>query len=510
MNIGLGIGAKYPKFNQLSLALRAISAIRRNGGTLIGVPDNFAGAYIDSTGTTPVTAVGDLVGLLTDRSYGAGNLGVELAGLSTPWQSYGTGISLVGGQMLFNAAPAGQLALRGLSLVANKSYLVEFTVASISGGGLYMLVAGGANTGIVTAPGTYRSILKATNVDGPYIGVGSGTVTAVVTSCTCREVLGNHATQPTTASKPVVTRVPKRLGPNLAVNGDFSNGATGWTVSGVAVSISGGKLTGTTDAGSNLFAISAGIPVVAGKSYQLIWDVDSRGVGSSGVYIYNQSYDATMNPAVDATLGTRRHVFTAKTTANMALQVVGGGASSVGTFDNFQVCEVLEWTNAISFDGSNDFLQTGITTGNEGWICAGVTLGAHATGQTIVANGAASDADSGVWVRVGPAVNSVVLLTGNGATRNTLGTATTALLGVPRVVEAGWTASTMSVGIDGTLSSGAKTTDCTKAAGLAVGASQGWSLNGPMTAIIYTPVLPSAADRALIRKWVGSLQGQTL
>lgn len=383
LTMGLRLGAPN---NRRSLLQQALSAIRRNGGTLIGIPDSFAGAYIESDGTRPVTAVGDVLGLLTDRSYGAGNLGVELAGLGTAWSSLGTGITqnTGAGTLTFTAVAAGQAAYRGLNLTAGKTYQIEFVVSSISGGGLQMVVGGGAGTAVFTVPGTYRAIVKATAPDGPYIFAMTSAVTAVITSASCREVLGNHATQPTTASKPTV-----------------------------AVNAQGKKV--------------------------------------------------------------------------------------------------------ISFDGSNDFLQTGITTGNAGWICAGVTFGgAAAANETVFEAGAvATTTNKGFWLfRWGNAsANWLEMRVGNGATVTTKEVSTIPLLGVPRVVEGGWDASTVLVGVDGVISTKTRTGDASPSGTpLRIGAYQGAAnfLQGGMSVQVICPTLPPAADRALIRQFVGSLQGQTL
>lgn len=163
------------------------------------------------------------------------------------------------------------------------------------------------------------------------------------------------------------------------------------------------------------------------------------------------------------------------------------------------------------FDGSNDSLTTNITTGNEGWVCAGVTFGGPVGNfETVFANGAGGPTQRGVWL-VRPAADLIRMGVGNG-TALTMPTITM-LMGIPQVVEGGWTSTTVTVGLNGTTSSFARTGDATPApyASL-IGAyvPTVHFLNGPMTALVYCPSLPSAADRAIIRKLIGSLQGQSL
>lgn len=164
---------------------------------------------------------------------------------------------------------------------------------------------------------------------------------------------------------------------------------------------------------------------------------------------------------------------------------------------------------AWQFDGSNDFLQTGITTGNEGWVCAGVTPMQVTTAATVFNAGATSDTAKGVWLY---AFNgNWIFRVGNGSDRVYPGLLT-ASVGVPAVVSGGWTASTLTLDKDGTSVSTERSGDCTSPTTMIVGRSMGgmFHLNGSMSATVYCPVLPSAADRALIRRFVGSLQGQQL
>ena len=167
------------------------------------------------------------------------------------------------------------------------------------------------------------------------------------------------------------------------------------------------------------------------------------------------------------------------------------------------------------FDGSNDSLTTNITTGNEGWVCAGVRFGGAALAdETVFCSGAGNGLEKGVWfARVGSLTGSSWRVQiSNGSSVSAPVVDTLALRNTPRVVEGGWTASTAIAAVDGVEVSSAKTGDATPAQTARIGEylAGTHSLSGPMTAQVICPVLPSAADRAIIRKWIGSLQGQTL
>lgn len=406
--IGLGLGRLRlgARGVKLSLVQDAINIIRRLGGTLIGIPDNFAGSYIDSTGTTPVTAVGDLVGLLTDRSYGAGNLGGELvtngdfsAG-TAGWNATSATISTVGGELSVLASSTAQpSAAQAISTVSGKTYKISarlradaantaaksarVRVAETASGGLiysgpYEVTSNGVArelTAFFTAPIATAYVLLEVGSSSAYGNVGDK---AYFDNISVREVLGNHATQPTTASKPVV-----------------------------AVNAQGKKV--------------------------------------------------------------------------------------------------------ISFDGSNDFLQTGITTGNEGWICAGFKQNSAVTVYP-VASGGLTDTQAGICLRLTSGITPLVTAS-DGTLRQLVVADSSIAIGEAVVQSCGWNSTTLMLGVNNTEKSEARTRNPTSSTITTIGGADGTgsgTVNGQITAVVRCPVLPSAADRDLIRKWIGSLQGQTL
>lgn len=172
---------------------------------------------------------------------------------------------------------------------------------------------------------------------------------------------------------------------------------------------------------------------------------------------------------------------------------------------------------AMSFDGVNDNLLTNITTGNEGWVCSGVTFGAADSAvETVFHSGAHSVPIKGIWIaRVGSvSVNAMWCAVSNGTTR-AIGSVSAVPLksGSAVVVEGGWSANLVFCGVNGVMGlTSNRTGDATPPTNLAtIGIAVGGSyLGGPITSQVYTPVLPSLPQRQLILRWVGSLQGQTL
>ena len=296
------------------------------------------------------------------------------------------------------------------------------------------------------------------------------------------------ATQSTTASKPLVSRVPKRLGPNLVSNGNI----TGLPAGG----------------GARFYNMTGAMtPLAAGKTYLMTYTVSGySGTGNVGI--------AGAAPA---------GIVQTNNTANGSYRVVqtptAGGVivfyttnTNTANFSAISVQEVLEWSYAMSFDGSNDFLQTGITTGNEGWVCAGVTPANTTTAMSVVNAGEGTSTIPGVWLFSTSSGNwKASAADGSLRTQQQM-----AMQGAtPQVVGMGWNTSNLLVSVNNAEASTPKIGSGSWASGanvLRFGLYAGSSepFNGHMHAIIYTPVLPSAADRAIIRKWIGSLQGQSL
>jgi hypothetical protein len=180
------------------------------------------------------------------------------------------------------------------------------------------------------------------------------------------------------------------------------------------------------------------------------------------------------------------------------------------TLTGFIVQEVLEWSYALSFNGSNNFLTTGITTGNEGWVCAGVTALSNATTQTLIVNGAGDATAKGIWIArvAGGNTWNFSLSDGLGGVRQTVST-TSAAPNIPTVQDFGWNGTTVIASSNGTETTAAQTKNVAHTTPLSIGGGvYSFWFNGPMTATVICPVLPSAADRALIRRFVGALQGQ--
>jgi len=195
-------------------------------------PSDFSTLYQTSTGTTPVTAVEQPVGLMLDRSRGL-VLGSELVtngGFATDsdWTK-GTGWTIAGGVATHAAGTASALDQAN---VTTPGAWYEFTVNAVASGGTWALqLAGGSTTTIGSSltTGNYTFIAQAAASNTTLrLFAGTGT-TLEIDNISVRELPGNHATQATSASRPVL-RARYNL---LTRSEEFDNvfwGKTGTTI----------------------------------------------------------------------------------------------------------------------------------------------------------------------------------------------------------------------------------------------------------------------------------------
>lgn len=102
---------------------------------------------------------------------------------------------------------------------------------------------------------------------------------------------------------------------------------------------------------------------------------------------------------------------------------------------------------------------------------------------------------------------------GNGANLDMVTAFALPLRNVPRVVEGGWDASSVFVGVDGNVVTAARSGSATPAPTTpTIGAYSPGNhhLNGPLHAQVICPVVPPSQDRDLIRRWLASRQGRRL
>lgn len=174
-------------------------------------PSDLSTMFQDSVGTTPVTADGQPVGLILDKSQGL-VLGSEMITVTanrdfssdTGFWVKGTGASISGGKANFSSASGWSLYRTSFGVSAGNLYEVSLTISGYSAGTIK--VACGSTPGYsatFAANGTYTVRL------GPIAGGDFGFVTSSFTGSiddiSVKAVSGNHASQATAASRPLKT-----------------------------------------------------------------------------------------------------------------------------------------------------------------------------------------------------------------------------------------------------------------------------------------------------------------
>lgn len=173
-------------------------------------PSDLSTMFQDSAGTTPVTAVGQPVGLILDKSQGLA-LGPELVtngsfDVGTGWSLTNSTIS--GGKLVCNAVGSVFLATQSVAFTYPKSYEVNVVVSGIVSGNCVIVFGVGVNVSSppMVSNGAYKFIIASGsgNSELRLLSSGSGFV-GNIDSISVKELPGNHATAPSDAARPLKT-----------------------------------------------------------------------------------------------------------------------------------------------------------------------------------------------------------------------------------------------------------------------------------------------------------------
>lgn len=291
--------------------------------------------------------------------------GAELVtnGDFSTWSSdnpVGWGLSYVetASEFVTQGSPGARLVSSGnfneiaqnVGLVNGKAYEVIVQVTACVGQGAVSNASASPIT--FTTPGWYRCIFTAV---GGSIGlkrsIGGSSSDFTVASISCREVLGYHCTQPTAANKPTLIRIPRRTGPELAVNGKFTSDLSGW------VTANSGAATVTWSGGSALYSVPnpltdgarlrQQVAVIPGRSYWVSAKASASLSISIGSTPGGTDYRAFLT-------GEQSFSFTANHSTVWFNTVTPSDGS---TLDNVSIREIVEWSNAIQLDGADDWMD---------------------------------------------------------------------------------------------------------------------------------------------------------
>jgi len=172
-------------------------------------PSDISTLFQDAAGTTPVTAAGQSVGLVLDKSKGL-VLGAELVtnggfDTDTAWDKTATApatVAITGGKLTI-VSPAGETAYaRQAPLTPGKLYQVTGSV-TIRSGSVKLIVGGGITEFTFTTSQSFSFLAPAVSNNFLYISrVAPGGCDADFDNISVRELPGNHATQSTSLSCP--------------------------------------------------------------------------------------------------------------------------------------------------------------------------------------------------------------------------------------------------------------------------------------------------------------------
>lgn len=177
---------------------------------------NSIGMWQDSTGSTPVTAVEQPVGLWLDTKQGL-DRGPECVadgsfdGAPPGAWSLGLGVSIAGGVLTADATVTGTVAdnIGGSVVVPGGWYEVIYTVVAVTAAGAGVSIAvGGVNTSPVTTTGTQRSFIQATtNARASVVKRGTNNWAGSIDNISVRRLPAgiNPATQSTAGSRPTLS-----------------------------------------------------------------------------------------------------------------------------------------------------------------------------------------------------------------------------------------------------------------------------------------------------------------
>ena len=203
--------------------------------------------YQDQNGGTPVTGLGQAVGLMLDKSEGVALtekfVDTEFD-VPSEW-ILESELSIANGELdlASSATTGGAGAYTFAPTVVGRMYRIEFEVAELSGTSIHASLcdsASGSNQQAVTpsviTTGKHTFTITATgaNTTGARLRFAKGSgQTAKVLNFSMKEVSGSHATQSDSTKRPVFARHPERGRVNLfKYTEEFDNGV--WTKSGTA------------------------------------------------------------------------------------------------------------------------------------------------------------------------------------------------------------------------------------------------------------------------------------
>ena len=174
-------------------------------------PNDLSTMLQDARGNIPVTAVGQPVGLILDKSKGlaVGGESVVDSGFDDPTKwILASGTTISGSNLNISSTTNGSSYQNIPSLLSGRLYKVDFDVKSVSGSATFFF--GSTSTYSFNSVGvkTIYMLLGTNNNVGFNATTGNA---ATIGYLSVKEISGNHAYQTTSSMRPLLVASPQRL-----------------------------------------------------------------------------------------------------------------------------------------------------------------------------------------------------------------------------------------------------------------------------------------------------------
>lgn len=206
------IGGNTPTFDQ---QIQKLFANGKQG--FFYDPNDLSTMFQNVAGAIPVTAVGQPVGLMLDKSKGL--LSIEKVtnpdfDTDTAWIKV-VKATISNGNAVLTSVTGNPALSQNTSVSPNKWYELTINVISLTSGALVFRVygVGGGNDALLSikSAGVYKTIFRARSDATGLIGFSASATSAKIDSVSIKETAGNHAYQTTSAARPILQDVPKRI-----------------------------------------------------------------------------------------------------------------------------------------------------------------------------------------------------------------------------------------------------------------------------------------------------------
>ena len=388
-------------------------------------PSDNSTMFQDAAGTTAVTAVEQVVGLILDKRNGLG-IGSEVISNNTfdsdtVWTK-GTGWSIGSGVATKTAGSASNLS-QTVTLTAGTTYRVVYTITRTAGTITPQFSGGSTVTGTArSASGTYVENLTAVSGNTTFEFAADASFAGTVDNVYLKRVSGNDAFQTTSASRPTL-RARYNL---LTYSEQFDNAA--WAATNVTVtnSLSPVAPDGTataetlTASGANGTVLQS-ITAIAGGHTFSVYLRRRTGTGNIDIQAGDGVYSTVtltsdwqrFTVAATLTAGARtpgiRIVTSGDAVDAWGAQLVQTNAFPSNTYQRIAAATDYDtgvnFPQYLAFDGSDDSLLTtsvNFTGGDKVMVFSGVTKLSDAAAGTIIELSATLGSNNGVFLMRAP------------------------------------------------------------------------------------------------------------